>query len=342
MNTCSSIVDRPTDRELIRSTQVVALTAVLLLGVAAPARGEISPGEAFEAYRRGNFEKSREQYSRLAKEKPDDPRLRFNAGAAAYRLNDLTNAATWFESVLGQQDLRLQQQAYYNLGNTRYRLGEALPDPEARRRLWSEALTNFVSAIKLDQSDTNAAANYSYVRQQLEQLERQLPPPQPQQGQQQKQPQDQKPSDSQQDSPSQHPSDSQDSQDNKSQQSQSQSKSKDQDSRDPSQDNPSENGNQGKGSGEDQDADPAKESQGAKPGEGKQDAQKLGESKSGTGKEGDSGAAEEGDGPDGEMTPAQAVQMLESQKGEEKALMFRAYGNGKEAAERAARIRKPW
>lgn len=334
-------------RSILAHSAPAALAAVLALGVATPARGEISPGEAFDAYRQGNFQKSQEQYSRLAKERPEDARLRFNAGAAAYRLNDLTNATTWFESVLGHPDLRLQQQAYYNLGNTRYRLGEALPDPEARRRLWSEALTNFVSAIKLDQSDTNASANYSYVRQQLEQLERQLPPPQPQQGQQQKQQQDQKPSDSQQDSQSQ---DSSESQDNNSQQSQSQSK--DQDSRDPSQDNPSESPqsseeqNQGKGSGESQSDDQSESSQGAKPGEGEKESQKPGESKSGAGKEGESGAAagaaEERTGPEGEMTPAQAVQMLESQKGDEKALMFRAYGNGREAAERAARIRKPW
>ena len=35
----------------------------------------------------------------LAQENPEDARLRFNAGAAAYRQNDLTNAAKWFESA---------------------------------------------------------------------------------------------------------------------------------------------------------------------------------------------------------------------------------------------------
>ncbi|MEN9733900.1 MAG: hypothetical protein RLZ45_1895, partial [Verrucomicrobiota bacterium] len=65
--------------------------------------------------------------------------------------------------------------------------------------------------------------------------------------------------------------------------------------------------------------------------------------KSEDGSQGKTGqAVEAGDGEEGAMSASQAVQMLESQKGEEKALLLRAYGSGKEAAERAARIRKPW
>ncbi|MBN9691065.1 MAG: tetratricopeptide repeat protein [Verrucomicrobia bacterium] len=310
--------------------------ALALLGFSAQAE-QVSPSTAWDAYRRGNYQQSQSQYSELAKKSPTDPRLRFNAGAAAFRQNDLTNAANWFESVLAAPDLQLQQQAYYNLGNTRYRLGESLQDPQVRKQLWSEALTNFVSAMKLDQSDTNAAANYAYVRQQLQQLEQQQPPPQQQQ-QQQKQ--------------NQQKNEDQKDQDNDQQDSQDQQQ-KDQQKQDPSQKQQDNSGSQDqKQSGQ---PDQEKENSGADPQSGdeksKSESEKESEAKSsqpgesGEGKEGQEGqtqGAEAGEGEAGQMSAAQAIQMLESRKGDEKALLLRSTGSGKEAAERAARIRKPW
>lgn len=308
--------------------------SLALLGFSARAE-QVSPSTAWDAYRRGNYQQSQAQYSELAKKSPDDPRLRFNAGAAAFRQNDLTNAANWFESVLAAPDLQLQQQAYYNLGNTRYRLGESLQDPQVRKQLWSEALTNFVSAMKLDQSDTNAAANYAYVRQALQQLEQQQPPPQQQQQKQnQQKDQDQK------------------DQDNETQDSQDQQQ-KDQQKQDPSQKQPDNSNSQNqKQSGQ---PDQEKDNSGSEPqssgDQSESDAKKESEAKSskpgesGEGKEGQEGQAqggEAGEGEAGQMSAAQAVQMLESRKGDEKALLLRSTGSGKEAAERAARIRKPW
>jgi len=318
------------------------LTGWVLLSLVTARSAEVSPDTAWQAYRRGNFRGSQSQYSQLAKEAPDDPRLRFNAGAAAYRQNDLTNATTWFESVLNAQDLKLQQQAYYNLGNTQFRLGENLPDAQVRKQLWGEALTNFVSAMKLDAADTNAAANYAFVRQQLEQLEQQLPPPQQQQQKKdQKDNQDQKKQDNQQ---------SENGDDNSPQQ----PPEKDQDQQ--KQDNPN-GGNEKEDqeqSGQPSSEEESKKSEEKKSGdEKKEPSESEGDQSEGGKKEGSNtdanqpGAGQEeaamaGEQRDGEMSEAQAVQMLEGQKDDEKALLLRAYGNGKEAAERAARIRKPW
>ncbi len=178
-----------TSREPRRS-RIVRAVAGLLLGWAAvcggpswglaaadDVAGPPTPEEALQAYRKGRFTESEGQYAELAKERPNDPRLRFNAGTAAYRQNDLTNAARWFESVVAAPDLRLQQQAYYNLGNTRYRLGEGVQNPQDRQRLWQEAITNFTAASKLDAADTNAAGNLAFLRRKLEELQQQMPPP---------------------------------------------------------------------------------------------------------------------------------------------------------------------
>ena len=48
---------------------------------------------------------------------PEDPRLHFNAGAAAYRATNYSGAIRHFSAVLSAQDIRLQAKAYYNLGN---------------------------------------------------------------------------------------------------------------------------------------------------------------------------------------------------------------------------------
>jgi len=308
-----------------------------------------SPSTALEAYGRRQFRDSQEQYGTLAKEKPDDARLRFNAGAAAYRQNDLTNAANWFESVLAAPDLELQQKAYYNLGNTRFRLGEALPDPQGRQRLWQEALTNFTAATKLNTADTNAAANYAFVRQKLEELEQQMPPPQQQQQQQQQK--DQKDQKDKKDQNKKDQSQQQQGDNNKSKQDQ-----KDQDNSSSGADKPqpkdSQQGQQEKdgqdskqgesaqsGAKDDQSGQQGSDPQGKNPADAAQQAGDAG----GNQQDGQKGAAvEPREGKPGEMSPAQAVQLLENQKSDEKALLLRAYGNGKEAAERAARVRKPW
>ena len=326
--------------------------ALLLLASWTPAwaaGGSPSAQSALEAYRRGDFQRSESQYSELAKKDPNDPRLRFNAGAAAYRRNDLTNAANWFEGVTAAPDLKLQQQAYYNLGNTRYRLGESATDPEARKSHWYHALTNFMSAIKLDGADTNASINYSFVRQQLEQLEQQQPPPQSsqskdksqkdkkqQQQQQQskdsessKDQQDQKGQEQQQDNSGSQQQQQQDSQGGQQSQQSDNESAQNAESTDQQGDKPDQAKEQAAAQKSDkEDSEKGAQSQGQKPENG------------GQGKTGQ--AVEAGEGEEGTMSASQAVQMLESQKGEEKALLLRAYGSGKEAAERAARIRKPW
>lgn len=336
----------------MRSPTLIGLLLLASTTPGAAAAEAPSPQTALEAYRRGDFQRSESQYSELAKKNPDDPRLRFNAGAAAYRRNDLTNAANWFEGVTAAPDLKLQQQAYYNLGNTRYRLGESATDPEARKSHWYHALTNYMSAIKLDGADTNASSNYSFVRQQLEQLERQQPPPQSSQSKDKSQ-QDKK--------QQQQKQDSQDSESSKDQQDQKGQKDQEQQQDNSGSQQQQQQDQKGGEQSEQSDNESAqstgsKDQEGSKPEDpkdqaadkkaGQEDSQKGAQSpgqKSEDGSQGKTGqAVEAGEGEEGAMSASQAVQMLESQKGEEKALLLRAYGSGKEAAERAARIRKPW
>lgn len=302
-----------------------------------------SPDSALEAYRRGNFRSAEAQYSQLAKQKADDARLRFNAGAAAYKNNDLTNAVTWFESASGAPDLNLQQQAYYNLGNTRYRLGESAQDPQERMKEWEQSLQHYGSALKLNQADTNAAANLAFVQQALEQLKQQMPK-QPQQGKDSKDKKDNK--DEQQGNSGQQQDQNKDQSKDQKDQQQSEHEQKDQQSKsgEPRDDDQKKGDqSQDQAAGKDQ---PEPDKQGQEPKEDQQSKNQQGQ-KSGeeSGKQSAGGQGEsfaEQQGKPGEMTPVQAERLLDQQKGEEKALIFRSAGSGKEASQRQRRKMKQW
>ena len=72
------------------------------------------------------------EYEQLLQRQSDNPRLHFNAGAAAYRTGQFTEAAKQFGTVLGSPDLKLQQLGYYNRGNSLYYLGEGDLEPTKR------------------------------------------------------------------------------------------------------------------------------------------------------------------------------------------------------------------
>ncbi len=320
-------------RSFRRALAIAALTTVLCASTAG-ARAA-SADSALDAYEKRDFARARAEFEKLAKERPDDPRYRFNAGDAAYRMRDFTNAAAHFESALTSPDLKLQQGAYYNLGNSRYLIGEQAKEPQAKLQAWQQSLTNFSSALGLDPKDTNAASNLAYMRQRVEELMKQMPPPQKQQpkGDKDKDKKDKKDDPGKDQQPPQQ-----------------QSGDKPQDPQDQQKDDP----------GKDQDKDQAGkkgEQEDKKSGQAKSDPKKDGKPEQGqkekqqaqkqdgkeTGKVGEDGEAQEASeetAKPGEMSPAQAARLLDNQKAEEKALVFQS-GNGKESPEQKRR-RKTW
>lgn len=324
----------------VRRAFAIAALATVLCASTDGARAA-SADSALDAYEKRDFARARAEFEKLAKERPDDPRYRFNAGDAAYRMRDFTNAAAHFESALASPDLKLQQGAYYNLGNSRYLIGEQAKEPQEKLQAWQQSLTNFSSALGLDPKDTNAASNLAYMRQRVEELMKQMPPPQKQQpkGDKDKDKKDKKDDPGKDQQPPQQQSGDKP-QDPQDQQKDAQS-SKDDPGKDPDKDQAGKKGEQeDKKSGQAK-SDPKKH---GKPEQGqkeKQQAQKQDGKE--TGKEGEDGEAQEASeetAKPGEMSPAQAARLLDNQKAEEKALVFQS-GNGKESPERKRR-RKTW
>lgn len=162
-------------RQPAASPAPATVVTALLLGLLVPLTSHGSPASAAKAYNSGNFTNALTEYERLlkeqgAKQQPEDPRLHFNAGVAAYRATNYSAAVQHFTAVLAAADLRLQAKAYYNLGNVQFRLGQQAEDLDKLEEAWKEALKQYQHATELDKTDSNAAFNKSFVEAQLEQI----------------------------------------------------------------------------------------------------------------------------------------------------------------------------
>lgn len=155
------------------TTMVLTETVAILLILALPLTVHGSPASALREYNEGKFQDALKDYNQLLEKKKDDPRLHFNAGAAAYQSKDMDAAAKEFNEALASPDLQLQQRAYYNLGNTLYRAGQQLPDATKKQESWENALKQYESALKLNRQDGDAKFNQDFVKQQLEELKKQ-------------------------------------------------------------------------------------------------------------------------------------------------------------------------
>lgn len=158
-----------------RSTVKVPVVAasVMMLLVAGHGRANASPASALREYRAGNYTNALQEFERLAEADTNDLRLVFDAGAAAYRATNFDAALRDFQTVALSSDLKLQQQAYYNLGNTLYRQGELkfAPDTEgldAMAETWQQAVRNYEHAAELNTNDVDAAWNLAFVKKQIE------------------------------------------------------------------------------------------------------------------------------------------------------------------------------
>jgi tetratricopeptide (TPR) repeat protein len=283
-------------------------------------------------------------------------------------MDDFDAAAGLFEQVLRSPDLNLQQQGWYNLGNARFRAGEAQQDPDKKREQWQQALSSYTAALKLNPGDPAAQANYQAVKRAIETM----PQPPPQQGGGKQQDSKKDPKQDKQDSKESKDGSSSESPESQSGQNEAQKNGKDS----PKSQNPSpgdsnpqqpspqdkkQDPQQGKDAGKGQKSDPQDgahsqgqpgDQQGDKPGQGRQGKPSAAGAKPGQDsgdRRGEGAAGAEAGEPDkdarqGElMTIREAEKVLDGQKGSEKALIFRRRGGAElgEGGAKAAR-RKAW
>ena len=152
-----------------------ATTAAALLLFAGLVSTQASPQSAEQAYQKNDFAKSQQDYASVAAKEPAKAELQFNTGSAAYKAGDYAQAASGFEKSLKTEQVPLQQEAYYNLGNTKYRLGQKTEkeNPQDTLKTWEEAVKSYDAALQLKASDPDAKHNRDFVQRKIDQLKKQ-------------------------------------------------------------------------------------------------------------------------------------------------------------------------
>jgi len=279
----------------VQSSKPAAVAALVLLW-AGTAFGSVN--EALKDYERGKFSKARSEFERLARQKPDDTRLRYNAGAAAFKDEDYDTALKHFNAGLSSPDLKLQEQSYYNLGNTHFRLGEKTEDAKSKQQQWEQAIRQYETALKLDPNDADAKTNIEVVKKKLEELKQQQ---QQQQQNQQDQNKDEKKEDEQ----------------KQEQQKQDQQKQDEQQKKEKS-----EQDNQEQQKQEQEKKDQQSQQQKEQQQQGEQRKQEQQQAQDQRGQEPGKEAQQQNYARVMQMTPQQAQQLLDALKAEERAMIF--------------------
>jgi Ca-activated chloride channel homolog len=109
------------------------------------------------------------------------PTVEYNAGTAAYRAGQFPQAAQSFQQSISHapssdlQRLAVQQDAYYNLGNTLYRTGQKTEksSPQETLQKWNDAVKAYDTALQLRADDADSKYNRDLVKRKIDALKQQ-------------------------------------------------------------------------------------------------------------------------------------------------------------------------
>ena len=129
-----------------------------------------SPSSAMRDYESGNFTNALNEFSQLAQVRTNDLRLVFNAGDAAYRGTNFDLAQNLFQQATLSPDLKLQQQAFYNLGNVQFQKAKQAEDLDGLEQGFEAAAKIYERAVTLNTNDADAAFNLKFSKSAAEQV----------------------------------------------------------------------------------------------------------------------------------------------------------------------------
>ena len=152
-------------------SKVNATAAALLVGLGLlPLGAKASPTSALRDYNSGNFTNALTEFTALAEARTNDLRLVFNAGDAAYRATNFDAAQNLFQQVTLSPDLKLQQQAFYNLGNVQFEKAKQAKDLDGLEQGFDAAAKIYERAVMLNTNDADALFNFRFAQGAAEQV----------------------------------------------------------------------------------------------------------------------------------------------------------------------------
>ncbi|MCA1786588.1 MAG: VWA domain-containing protein, partial [Desulfobacteraceae bacterium] len=150
-----------TRRRKAAGLAVVWIVFALGPSAAIPAHAFSNPvQQGVTAYEAEDFQQARNLFIDAQLENPDDPRLYYNIGAAAYKAGSFEEAEKNFAQAARSQDPELRHKALFNLANTQYRQGRL-----------DDAIKGYASILESFPDDRKAKENLEFVKQKKQEQE---------------------------------------------------------------------------------------------------------------------------------------------------------------------------
>jgi len=108
-------------------------------------------------YKKELYQEALSCYSKAQQKREKEIEPLFNSGSTLYMMEDYVGAIDAFTKVLQEKNTDLKHKAYYNLGNSYYKLGE-----------YDKAASNYIKALELNPHDFNTKHNLEMALQKIE------------------------------------------------------------------------------------------------------------------------------------------------------------------------------
>ena len=113
--------------------------------------------DGIDPYEKEQYAEALELFLDAQVENPENPVLKFDIASCHYKLQKYEEAAAGYLDVVATaQDIAMETQALYNLGNTMYRQGKL-----------EEAIEYYKKTLELDPDDEDARKNLDFVREEI-------------------------------------------------------------------------------------------------------------------------------------------------------------------------------